>query len=144
MISAVSVVPFLEPEILTTIGVPPMFEVDCMDGKTPKKIYFSIGEVSTTTDVPQHVLRYWEEVFPSLRPPKRRGGSRAYRQQDIETVHRIRRLLYEEGYTIRGARKRLREEKEESERVAKFQSLPDVLSELETGLKNIIDILDSE
>jgi DNA-binding transcriptional MerR regulator len=121
-----------------------MFEVACMDGKTPKKIYFSIGEVSTTTDVPQHVLRYWEEVFPSLRPPKRRGGSRAYRQQDIDTVHRIRRLLYKEGYTIRGARKRLREEKEESERVAKYQSLPDILSELETGLKNIIDILDSE
>lgn len=114
-----------------------------MDGKAPKKIYFSIGEVSTTTDVPQHVLRYWEEVFPSLKPPKRRGGSRAYRERDIETVRLIKRLLYDEGYTIRGARKRLRKYKEESEMVAKVQSLPDVLSELEKGLQDIIDTLDS-
>jgi len=126
------------------VGVPPIFGVNCMDGKAPKKIYFSIGEVSTMTDVPQHVLRYWEEVFPSLRPPKRRSGTRAYRGQDIEKVRLIKRLLYDEGYTIRGARKRLREKKEDSERVARIQSLPDVLSELEKGLKNMIDLLDSD
>ena len=79
-----------------------------------------------------------------MRPPKRRSGSRAYRQQDIEKVRLIKRLLYDDGYTIRGARKRLREEKESSERAVTSESMSVVLSELEKGLQNIIDILDSE
>ena len=115
-----------------------------MDGKAPKKVYFSIGEVSATTNVPQHVLRYWEEMFPTLRPPKRRSGSRAYRQQDIEKIRLIKRLLYNEGYTIRGARKRLREGIVEDEEIHKTQSLSDSLSELESGLQKILDILDSD
>ncbi len=115
-----------------------------MDGKAPKKIYFSIGEVSAATNVPQHVLRYWEEVFPTLRPPKRRSGSRAYRQQDIEKIRLIKRLLYKEGYTIKGARKRLREGVLESEYQNKAQSLNEALTEIENGLLGIIDILDSE
>ncbi len=115
-----------------------------MDGKAPKKIYFSIGEVSAMTDVPQHVLRYWEEVFPSLRPPKRRSGTRAYRQQDIEKVRLIRRLLYKEGYTIRGARKRLRGEMAEHEKAEKFKSFSAALTDIEKSLENIIEILDSD
>ena len=115
-----------------------------MDGKAPKKIYFSIGEVSAITNVPQHVLRYWEEVFPTLRPPKRRSGSRAYRQQDIEKIRYIKRLLYNEGYTIRGARKRLRDGVLETEAKNETQSISDTLSEIENGLQRIIDILDSE
>ncbi|UCD56761.1 MAG: MerR family transcriptional regulator [Candidatus Hydrogenedentota bacterium] len=115
-----------------------------MDGEAPRKIYFSIGEVSAMTDVPQHVLRYWEEVFPSLRPPKRRSGSRAYRQRDIEKVRLIKRLLYNEGYTIRGARKRLREEMVENGGVEGFRSVSDVLSEIERGLQRIMDTLDSD
>ena len=114
-----------------------------MDGRAPKKIYFTIGEVSAMTNVPQHVLRYWEEVFPTLRPPKRRSGSRAYRQQDIEKIRLIKRLLYSEGYTIRGARKRLREGISENEAAQKAQSLPDLLSDIETGLQKILDMLDS-
>ncbi|MBI4831937.1 MAG: MerR family transcriptional regulator [Candidatus Lindowbacteria bacterium] len=114
-----------------------------MDGKAPEKIYFSIGEVSAMTDVPQHVLRYWEDVFPYLCPPKRRTGSRAYRQRDIEKVRIIKRLLYEEGYTIRGARKRLRDQILEDEKVKKIQSFSDVLSEMEDRLRKIIDTLDS-
>ncbi|MBI5116641.1 MerR family transcriptional regulator [Candidatus Poribacteria bacterium] len=115
-----------------------------MDRKAPGKIYFSIGEVSSMTDVPQHVLRYWEDVFPSLCPPKRRSGSRAYRQQDIEKVRLIKRLLYEEGYTIRGARKHLRDQILESEKAKRVESFSDAISEIEKGLQGIIDILDSE
>lgn len=114
-----------------------------MGGNAPKKIYFSIGEVSAMTDVPQHVLRYWEEVFPSLNPPKRRSGSRAYREQDIEKVRLIKRLLYSEGYTIRGARKRLREETLETKKRERIRSFSEHLTEIEKGLQNIIDILDS-
>jgi DNA-binding transcriptional MerR regulator len=113
-----------------------------MDGKAPNKIYFSIGEVSAMTDIPQHVLRYWEDVFPTLSPPKRRNGSRAYRQQDIEKVRLIKRLLYSEGYTIRGARKRLRDEKIESERIEKAHSFSEALSDVERRLQRIIEILD--
>lgn len=115
-----------------------------MDGKAPNKIYFSIGEVSAMTDVPQHVLRYWEEVFPTLSPPKRRSGSRAYRQQDIDKVRLIKRLLYGEGYTIRGARKRLRDEILENEKVEKIKTFSDALSDIEEKLKNILELLDSK
>lgn len=113
-----------------------------MDGKAPNKIYFSIGEVSAMMDVPQHVLRYWEEVFPTLSPPKRRNGSRAYRRQDIDKVRLIKRLLYTEGFTIRGARKKLREEKIETEKVEKAHSFADALSDIEKRLQNMIDLLE--
>lgn len=63
----------------------------------------TIGEVADELDVPQHVLRFWESKFPQLSPLKRRGGRRYYRPRDVELLHRIKRLLYEEGYTIRGA-----------------------------------------
>jgi DNA-binding transcriptional MerR regulator len=115
-----------------------------MDGEAPKKIYFSIGEVGTMLGVPQHVLRYWEEVFPTLRPPKRRTGNRAYRQQDIEKLEQIKRLLYDEGYTIKGARKRLREGILESEDAQARKSLRQTLSEVESGLQKIIDMVDSD
>ncbi len=113
-----------------------------MEGKAPNKIYFSIGEVSAMTDIPQHVLRYWEDVFPTLSPPKRRNGSRAYRQQDIEKVRLIKRLLYSEGYTIRGARKRLRDEKVVAEKVEKAQSFSDALNDIERRLGHIMELLD--
>lgn len=67
----------------------------------------TIREVSEELGVPQHVLRFWEEKFPKLAPLKRRGGRRFYRPEDVELLHRIRRLLYEEGYTIKGAVKRM-------------------------------------
>jgi len=112
-----------------------------MDGKALKKIYFSIGEVSTMIGVPQHVLRYWEEAFPTLSPPKRRTGNRAYRKQDIEKLRLIKRLLYDEGYTIKGARKRLRRGIE-GESIEENQSAADVLFDMEGGLQKILDILD--
>jgi DNA-binding transcriptional MerR regulator len=75
----------------------------------PEKRYFAIGEVSDLCAVKPHVLRYWEQEFPQLRPTKRRGNRRYYQREDVQTIRQIRRLLYEEGFTITGARQRLRE-----------------------------------
>ena len=73
----------------------------------PAKRYFTIGEVSELCDVKPHVLRYWETEFPSLNPVKRRGNRRYYQRHDVLMIRQIRGLLYEEGYTISGARQRL-------------------------------------
>ena len=73
----------------------------------PKKLYYRIGDVCEIIGVEAHVLRYWETEFPGLAPPKNRAGQRTYRPKDIELLLAIRQLLYEEGYTIAGARKRL-------------------------------------
>ena len=72
-----------------------------------KKLYYRIGEVCEIVGVEAHVLRYWETEFPPLAPPKNRAGQRTYRAKDIEMLLTIRRLLYEEGFTIAGARKQL-------------------------------------
>ncbi len=74
-----------------------------------KKLYYSIGEVSETTDLKQYVLRYWESEFPQLSPAKNRAGNRTYREKDIELVNFIKTLLYEKKYTIEGARQKLKE-----------------------------------
>jgi len=73
----------------------------------PGKRYFTIGEVSELCSVKPHVLRYWEQEFPQLKPVKRRGNRRYYQYQDVVTVRQIRTLLYEQGFTIGGARQRL-------------------------------------
>jgi DNA-binding transcriptional MerR regulator len=73
----------------------------------PDKLYFSIGEVATLCDLKTHVLRYWEQEFTALEPIKRRGNRRYYQRKDILLVYEIKKLLYEEGYTIEGAKTRL-------------------------------------
>ena len=79
-----------------------------MDNKQiPNKLFFKIGEVCEITDTQPYVLRYWESEFPALAPAKNSSGQRIYRRRDIETVLRIKQLLYEEGFTIAGAKKRL-------------------------------------
>src|ERR1700677_1551244 len=75
----------------------------------PEKSFFRIGEVSRLTDTKPFVLRYWETEFPMLQPTKSPKGHRLYRREDVETVRHIKRLLYEEGFTIAGARRHLRE-----------------------------------
>ena len=75
----------------------------------PRKRYFAIGEVSELCAVKPHVLRYWEQEFPQLKPVKRRGNRRYYQHDDVQMIRRIRSLLYEQGFTIGGARQRLRE-----------------------------------
>jgi len=73
----------------------------------PSKRYFTIGEVSELCAVKPHVLRYWEQEFPQLKPAKRRGNRRYYQQHDVQMIRTIRGLLYEQGFTIGGARQKL-------------------------------------
>jgi len=73
----------------------------------PDKLYFRIGEVSRITGVRPHVLRYWESEFPQIAPKKSGRGQRLYRRKDVETILEVKRLLYEERYTIEGARRKL-------------------------------------
>ena len=81
-----------------------------MEKQIPNKLFFKIGEVCEITDTQPYVLRYWESEFPALAPAKNSSGQRIYRRRDIETVLRIKQLLYEEGFTIAGAKKRLEAE----------------------------------
>lgn len=76
----------------------------------PRKRYFAIGEVSDLCQVKPHVLRYWEQEFPQLKPVKRRGNRRYYQHEDVVMVRRIRSLLYDQGFTIGGARQRLKDQ----------------------------------
>lgn len=73
----------------------------------PDKLFFKIGEVCELVGVQAHVLRYWETEFPMLQPQKNRAGQRTYRRKDVEMALRIRQLLYDEGFTIAGAKKKL-------------------------------------
>lgn len=80
----------------------------------PEKIYFKIGEVCGIVGVQAHVLRYWETEFPMLSPQKNRSGQRSYRRKDVEISLRIKELLYDEMFTIAGARKKLQTEHREA------------------------------
>ena len=73
----------------------------------PDKLYFRIGEVATLCHLPAYVLRFWESEFPQLKPVKSSTGQRMYRKRDVESVLRIKQLLYEQGFTISGARQQL-------------------------------------
>src|ERR671938_1369525 len=81
-----------------------------VDSRIPEKLFFKIGEVCELIKVQPHVLRYWETEFPMLAPQKNRAGQRVYRRKDVEMVLRIRDLLYEEKFTIAGAKKKLLDE----------------------------------
>jgi len=76
----------------------------------PEKLYFRIGEVADLCRLPAYVLRFWETEFPQLKPVKSSTGQRMYRHKDVENVLRIKKLLYEEGFTIAGARQQIRAE----------------------------------
>ncbi|WP_423909908.1 MerR family transcriptional regulator [Candidatus Spongiihabitans sp.] len=81
----------------------------------PTKRYFTIGEVSKLCEVKPHVLRYWEQEFPQLKPVKRRGNRRYYQRHEVKLIRHIRKLLYVEGFTISGARIRLEQLASENE-----------------------------
>jgi DNA-binding transcriptional MerR regulator len=83
----------------------------------PEKIFFKIGEVCEIVDVQAHVLRYWETEFPMLSPQKNRSGQRSYRRRDVEIALRIKELLYDDLYTIAGAKKKLQSELRESSKL---------------------------
>ena len=100
----------------------------------PGKRYFTIGEVSELCDVKPHVLRYWETEFPSLSPVKRRGNRRYYQRHEVLMVRQIRGLLYEQGYTIGGARLRLEGDAGKDESAMSAQIIKQVRMELEDVL----------
>ena len=83
----------------------------------PEKIYFKIGEVCELVGVQPHVLRYWETEFPMLSPQKNRSGQRSYRRRDVEMALRIKQLLYDEMFTIAGAKKKLQTEVRETSKL---------------------------
>ncbi|MBN1576853.1 MAG: MerR family transcriptional regulator [Chitinispirillaceae bacterium] len=88
------------------------------------KVYYSISEVCGMTGLEPHVLRYWESEFPQLRPKKNRAGNRAYRDKDIKIIDYIKYLLYEEKFTIPGAKKKLAESKEHFDEQEKQETPP--------------------
>jgi DNA-binding transcriptional MerR regulator len=100
------------------------------ESELPDKLFFKIGEVATIIGVRPHVLRYWESEFSALRPMKTRGSHRVYRRRDVELAMLVRRLLQDEGFTIAGAKKRLREL--ERDRVS---SEPDPVAVREVGMR---------
>ena len=100
----------------------------------PSKRYFTIGEVSDLCDVKCHVLRYWEQEFPMLSPVKRRGNRRYYQRRDVLLIRQIRSLLYEQGYTIEGARKKLSGEGANNDNTLSSQLVNQLVSELEDVL----------
>jgi DNA-binding transcriptional MerR regulator len=111
----------------------------------PDKLYYRIGEVSRITGVKTHVLRYWEQEF-KLRPEKFWGTQRRYKKEDLETILTIKKLLYDERFTIRGAKKRLRElsrlRKGQLEMDFLEQGYKEVLQEVRKELKEIKEALD--
>ena len=101
----------------------------------PGKRYFTIGEVSELCGVKPHVLRYWEQEFPQLKPVKRRGNRRYYQRQDVLIIRQIRSLLYDEGFTIGGARQRLTGDDAKSDVTQSQQIIKQIRMELEQVLK---------
>ena len=101
----------------------------------PGKRYFTIGEVSQLCEVKPHVLRYWEQEFPQLKPVKRRGNRRYYQRQDVLIIRQIRSLLYDEGFTIGGARQRLTGDSAKSDVTQSQQIIKQMRMELEQVLK---------
>ncbi len=107
--------------------------------EVPDRLYFRIGEVSEITGVPPYVLRYWESEFPALQPRKSGGGQRLYRRRDVVFVLEIKRLLYQERYTVAGARRRLTEREERARRLEARATL----QRLRTGLEEVLRIVSS-
>jgi DNA-binding transcriptional MerR regulator len=108
----------------------------------PAKRYFTIGEVSDLCGVKPHVLRYWEQEFTQLKPVKRRGNRRYYQHHEVLLIRRIRDLLYDQGFTISGARNRLDEIVMEPVKVTRAAAAGKAnLAALRKEIKNVLDIL---
>ncbi|MDZ7363700.1 MAG: MerR family transcriptional regulator [candidate division KSB1 bacterium] len=109
-----------------------------------KKLYYSISEVSRLTSLKAYVLRYWETEFAELKPKKNRAGNRTYNLDDIKLIFLIKRLLYEDKYTIEGARQRLRQLRRVGEQMnLSFDQLrrDDCISELKKDLQELLEML---
>ena len=98
----------------------------------PSKLFYRIGEVSRITGLEQYVLRYWETEFPQIKPDKARSGQRLYSKKDLDNILLVKQLLYKDGYTIAGARKKLHGKDERD----------NTLSVIESAKKELRDILE--
>jgi len=110
----------------------------------PERLYFRIGEVARLCRLPAYVLRFWETEFPQLKPVKSSTGQRMYRRKDVENVLRIKKLLYDEGFTIAGARQHLRTENKADKKQPPlpFPSIsPANLTPIRQGLREILTLL---
>jgi DNA-binding transcriptional MerR regulator len=99
----------------------------------PSKLFYRIGEVSRLTGLEPYVLRYWETEFPQLRPEKGKSGQRIYKKKDLENILRVKQLLYDDGYTISGAKKKLNG--------GRGRDLQEVLDTAKIELREILEIL---
>ena len=108
----------------------------------PAKRYFTIGEVSELCGVKPHVLRYWEQEFTQLKPVKRRGNRRYYQHHEVLLIRRIRDLLYDQGFTISGARNRLDESVTEPAKASRAAAAGKAsLAAMRKEIKSVLDIL---
>lgn len=107
----------------------------------PVKRYFTIGEVGTLCGVKPHVLRYWEQEFTQLKPVKRRGNRRYYQHQEVLLIRRIRELLYDQGFTISGARNRLDHSEDISVLVKSTDSSMADLSYVRREIRSVMSLL---
>jgi DNA-binding transcriptional MerR regulator len=110
----------------------------------PEKLYFRIGEVAELCRLPAYVLRFWESEFPQLKPVKSTTGQRMYRRKDVESVLRIKELLYEQGFTIAGARQQFRSELHDHKKQHPLPfpgQRPADLVHIRHGLQEILGIL---
>ena len=104
----------------------------------PPKRYFTIGEVGELCAVKPHVLRYWEAEFPQLKPVKRRGNRRYYQRQDVILIRQIKSLLYEQGYTIGGARQKMTDSPDEvAASQVSYGDIKTLIRELEEVIKSL-------
>ena len=111
------------------------------------KLYYSIREVAEYSGVKAHVLRYWEQEFPTLRPKKNRAGNRSYRPRDIQEILKIRKLLYDDGFKIDGARKLLRGTPERVEQISLLGDEPEKaarrakVAELKREVRDLLEFI---
>jgi DNA-binding transcriptional MerR regulator len=114
-------------------------------GVIPDKLYFKIGEVCEITDIKSHTLRFWESEFKLIKPKRVSGNQRLYRHVDIETILRIKHLIYEEGHTLAGAKKRLSSTKksiQKKQRSVSPQIDSGLIKKIKTDLKELRTILE--
>jgi DNA-binding transcriptional MerR regulator len=114
-----------------------------LKASTKDKLYYSISEVAQKTGIKPYVLRFWEKEFSLLKPKKNRAGHRSYQQKDIDLVNQIKHLLYEEGYTIEGAKSRLRNLRHDDlgSVLAEKMRLQSALAEIRKEICRLLEIL---
>ncbi|ETD68097.1 transcriptional regulator [Pelistega indica] len=123
----------IQTELISTESLPPI----------PAKRYFTIGEVSELCNVKPHVLRYWEQEFTQLSPVKRRGNRRYYQHHEVLLIRKIRELLYDQGFTISGARNRLGEVRDMAGTDSAVRLSAKEIQQLRGDLTQILEDLDS-